>query len=101
MDLIDGIKTLVADGALVRIEKASRCEIDLYQCFDKIDQNADQLEVEQIEKNFSNRLIEAVEGLIRVRKVEQKLSRMVTKAMAFEKIDDRREELIKEILEMV
>lgn len=101
MIVIDSLKVMIVDGSVINFfDKPGQQEIDLYQCFEKYDTGVDELELSQAEKKFSNLLIEAVEGLIRVRKTEQKLSSMFTKAMAFERIDDRREELIKEILEI-
>ena len=54
----------------------------------------------EMERMVSNRVFQAVQALTRARQVEQKLSRLFTKAMRFEQVDARRDELIMEILQM-
>lgn len=100
MVVLQSLEIAVVDGDIVRLaNRPGDSYIDLAQCWDD-HHSVDYPVIRETERTVSNRLYQAVQGLNRARQVEQKLSKLFTKAMRFEQVDACREELIMEILLM-
>jgi len=100
MVVLHSLETAIVDGDAVRLaNRPGDCYINLAECWDDT-QAADHPAMREMERMVSNRVFQAVQALTRARQVEQKLSRLFTKAMRFEQVDARRDELIMEILQM-
>lgn len=100
MVVLQSLEIAVVDGDIVRLaNRPGDCYIDLEECWDD-NHSVNHPVIRETERIVSNRLYQAVQGLTRARQVEQKLSKLFTKAMRFEQVDARREELIMEILQM-
>ncbi len=100
MVVLQSLEIAVVDSDIVRVaNRPGDRYINLAECWDDQDP-INHAEVRETERLVSNRLYQAVQGLTRARQVEKKLSKLFTKAMRFEQVDARREELIMEILQM-
>lgn len=100
MVVLHSLETAIVDGDVVRLaNRPGDCYVNLTECWDDT-QAADHSAVREMERVVSNRVFQAVQALTQARQVEQKLSRLFTKAMRFEQLDARRDELIMEILQM-
>jgi len=100
MVVLPSLETAIVDGDVVRLaNRPGDCYVNLADCWDDTPA-ADHSAIREMERAVSHRLFEAVQALTRARQVEQKLSRLFTKAMRFEQVDERRDELIMEILQM-
>lgn len=100
MVVLQSLEIAVVDGDIVRLaNRPGDCYIDLAECWED-HHSVNQPVIRETERIVSNRLYQAIQGLTRARQVEQKLSKLFTKAMRFEQVDARREELIMEILQM-
>ena len=100
MVVLKSLEIAVVDGDIVRVaNRPGDSYLNLAECWD--DQELiNHLVIRETERLVSNRLYQAVQGLTRARQVEKKLSKLFTKAMRFEQVDVRRDELIMEILQM-
>lgn len=100
--VLESLEIALADGDIVRLaNRPGDCHIDLTECWDEHESVNHHPKVREAERLVSNRLYQAIQGLTRARQVEQKLSKLFTKAMKFDQVDACRDELIMEILEMV
>jgi hypothetical protein len=100
MVVLQSLEIAIVDGDIVRVaNRPGDTHINLTECWDDYD-SINQPVINETERLVSNRVYQAVQGLTRARQVEKKLSKLFTKAMRFEQVDARREELIKEILQM-
>ncbi|NLB17176.1 MAG: hypothetical protein GX825_00180, partial [Syntrophomonadaceae bacterium] len=98
--VVEGLQVALADGDFVRMPpRPGDREVNLVKCLDGWDAE-DGPETREAERRFAHRLYQAVEALNQARQVEQKLCRVVTRAMNFDKVDSCREDLIYEILEL-
>ena len=99
MVVLESLGIALADEDIVRIaNRPGDCHIDLMDCREDYERARQQPGVRDGERQFSCRMYQAIEGLTRARQVEQRLSRLFTKAMKFDQVDVCREELIREIL---
>jgi hypothetical protein len=101
MVIIDGLQSAIINGEVVygAIKPGDKM-IDLTHCFDQERPDGNELAVSQKERHFSHLVYEAIQVLIQARIAEQKISKFVTKAMMFERVDACREQLIEEILNL-
>jgi predicted transcriptional regulator len=101
MVVLDSLQIALADGDIVRLaNRPGDCHINLIECWDNHEQFGYRPEIREAERVVSDRLYQAIEGLTRARQVEQKLSKLFTKAMKFDQVDTCRDELVMEILDM-
>ena len=98
--VVETLKVALVDGDAVEVAgKAEDREIDL-AVYAEAGRVAADVEATPGRPDWLE-VYQAVEKLQRVREVEEKLARLVTGSMAFEKIDDKREKLIKDLLSIV
>ncbi len=101
MVVLKSLNIALADSDIVRAaNRPGDRYISLLECSNGHEALYAQPETREVERLVSNRLYQVIEGLTRARQVEQKLSKLFTKAMKFDQVDARRDELIMEILQM-